>query len=283
MLIIGCGDIGAKVAEIGQKNGHKVLALVRSNASADQLQSKDISPLCVDLDTEKPPAEIDKHNEIYYFAPPPPSGQDDPRISKVLSRLSATHKQRIVYISTTGVYGNCNGEWVDEERPANPQVDRSKRRWSAEQQLRQWQQKTGGEIVILRVAGIYGPNKLPLARLQKQVPIIEESAAPWTNRIHSEDLAAICWEAMRKGGDGEVYNVSDGAPGNMTDYFNQVADATGLDRPPIISTEQAQKELSAGMLSYLGESRRMNNKKLLRDLGIELKYPNLKAGLAASL
>jgi nucleoside-diphosphate-sugar epimerase len=169
---------------------------------------------------------------------------------------------------------------VDETREANPQVDRARRRWDAEQALRAWRERGGGELVILRVAGIYGPGKLPLARLRKQVPMVAEGDAPWTNRIHADDLVEVCLAAMARGGDGEIYNVSDGRPGNMTDYFNRVADLAGLARPPLISLQQAQQELSPGLLSYLGESRRMDNAKL-RELQVSLRYPDLDSGLAA--
>jgi nucleoside-diphosphate-sugar epimerase len=131
------------------------------------------------------------------------------------------------------------------------------------------------------VAGIYGPGKLPLARLRRGEPTVRESEAPYTNRIHIDDLVRVCLAALARGGDGEVYNVSDGVPGNMTDYFNQVADWAGLPRPPQIPLAEATDRLSAGMLSYLQESRRLDSGKLRRELGVALRYPDLASGLAA--
>jgi nucleoside-diphosphate-sugar epimerase len=157
------------------------------------------------------------------------------------------------------------------------------RRWDAECQLQAWRQQTGGQAVILRVAGIYGPGKLPIARLQRGEPMIREADAPWTNRIHIDDLVTACLAAMARGGDGEVYNACDGQPGNMADYFARVADAVGLPRPPEISREEAGQALSPGMLSYLGESRRLSNRKLVQELGVVLRYPTLAEGLAASV
>ena len=200
---------------------------------------------------------------------------------RFLAALPEGAKPRIVYISTTGVYGDCRGAWVDEHHPANPQVDRARRRRDAELQLLRWRDANRGEVIILRVAGIYGPGKLPLARLEKQVPMVSEAEAPWTNRIHIEDLVVVCEAAMSRGRDGECYNVSDGRPGNMRDYFDRVADAFGLPRAPMISLAEGRDRLSAGLLSYLGESRRLDNRKMVGDLGISLRYPNLASGLAA--
>ena len=133
--------------------------------------------------------------------------------------------------------------------------------------------------MILRVGGIYGPGRLPEKRIRDQIPVIHETLAPKTNRIHADDLAEICIAAAKYGRDGEIYNVSDGCDSNMTEYFFQVADHLGLARPPSIDWETAKNVLSPGMLSYLRESRRMNNSKMLKELRIRLKYPDLISGL----
>ena len=141
--------------------------------------------------------------------------------------------------------------------------------------------RRGGELVILRVAGIYGPGKLPVERLRKQVPMVAEDEAPWTNRIHIADLVSVCEAAMARGMDGTVYNVSDGNPGNMRDYFDRVADLFGLPRAPVVRLADARGLLSAGLLSYLGESRRLDSRRMRDELGVQLRYPNLASGLAA--
>ncbi|MEJ2694830.1 MAG: SDR family NAD(P)-dependent oxidoreductase, partial [Candidatus Thiodiazotropha sp.] len=146
-----------------------------------------------------------------------------------------------------------------------------------------WSSETGGELVILRVAGIYGPGKLPIARLESGRPMVDEADSPITNHIHTLDLVEICQVAMTRGVSGEIYNVCDGHPGTMTGYFNRVADFLGLSRPPAISLEQAKRQLTPGMLSYLGESRRLSNRKLVEGLGVRLRYPTLAEGLPASI
>jgi nucleoside-diphosphate-sugar epimerase len=172
---------------------------------------------------------------------------------------------------------------VAEDRPVRPLAARAKRRWDGEQVLRKWRDDSGGELVILRVAGIYGRGRLPLERLRKGLPLIRESEAPFSNRIHVSDLVQVCMAAMARGRDGEVYNVSDGHPTTMTDYFNRLADAAGLPRSPLISLAEGQRQLSPGMLSYTRESRRLDNRKMLGELGVELKYPTLDRGLPACL
>ena len=282
MLIVGCGDVGTLIAEAARARGESVACITRTADSAAALQLRGHDARALDLDRARPGVtDFTAHRRIFYLAPPPPTGDDDPRIERFLDAVPAQSGRRIVYVSTTGVYGDCDGDWVDESRPPNPQVDRSRRRLDAEQQLHEWRHTGGGELVILRVAGIYGPGKLPVERLRKQVPMVAEDEAPWTNRIHIADLVSVCEAAMARGMDGTVYNVSDGNPGNMRDYFDRVADLFGLPRAPVVRLADARGLLSAGLLSDLGESRRLDSRRMRDELGVQLRYPNLASGLAA--
>lgn len=257
--------------------------MVRSEAATEELQAAGIDVRQCDLDTRPLPLEcITGCRDIFYFAPPPPTGDDDPRMAGLLTALEQQSRpRRIVYISTSAVYGDCHGDWITEAQPVNPTTPRGRRRLAAERQLQTWTESRGVQWIILRVPGIYGPGKLPLARLQKRLPVLREADAPWTNRIHIDDLAAVCVAAMASTHANTVYNVSDGSPGNMTDYFFRVANAAGLPRPREVSRDDAQQVLSPGMLSFLRDSRRMDNHKLLEELEIELQFPDLEAGLAA--
>jgi len=281
VLIVGCGYIGGRVAALLAAEGHDVSAVVRSRQSAEKLAESGAVAVCTDLD--RLPTDVDwgcQAADIYYFAPPPVEGQQDLRMRAFLASLPASLSvRRFVYISTSAVYGDCHGAWITETQPLQPTTPRGWRRLDAEQQLQAWCEKQAAQWMILRVPGIYGPGKLPLERLRKGTPVLRETDAPYTNRIHADDLAAICIAAMQSSSCNQVYNVSDGHPGNMTDYFFRVADAAGLPRPPEVSREEAQTVLSAGMLSFLNDSRRMDNSKLLHQLGIELRYPGLDAGL----
>ena len=281
VLIVGCGHVGRRVAVSLHARGQHVTGLVRSTTSAAQLRELGIDALCLDLDdSASPMPRSGKFGAVCYLAPPPSTGVQDTRMRGFLESLDKTSPpRRIVYISTSAVYGDCRGDWITEDQPLQPATDRGRRRLDAERQLQAWAARHGVEWVILRVPGIYGPGKLPLERLRKGLPVLREAEAPYTNRIHADDLATICVAALDSDHHNTVYNVSDGHPSTMTDYFFRVADAAGLPRPPVVSREEAQQVLSAGMLSFLQDSRRMSNQKLLRDLRVTLRYPDLDTGL----
>ncbi|MEN8180824.1 MAG: SDR family oxidoreductase [Pseudomonadota bacterium] len=284
VTIIGCGDIGSRVAKACLARGDRVQGWVRTPASLERLRDLEIPDMQVDLDAPAAVIPGIHNHQLFYFAPPPAAGQEDHRVARLIQLCrESVSPSRVIYLSTSGVYGDCQGEWVDETRPPNPVVDRARRRLDAESRWKAWSRETGGELVILRVAGIYGPNKLPLQRLQSGQPMVSEEDSPITNHIHIFDLVKICLTAMQRGRTGEVYNVSDGHPGSMTGYFNQVADFLKLPRPPLITKAQAERLLSPGMLSYLRESRCLSNKKMLDELGVVLSYPSLIEGLPACL
>jgi nucleoside-diphosphate-sugar epimerase len=280
-LIVGCGDIGERVAGLCQQQHVPVTGLVRSVASVQRLQQAGINPLQVDLAqseklAELPSAEI----TIFYLAPPPKEDDTDPLIHRFLAAISNdAPPEKLVLLSTTAVYGDCQGEWITETHPARPQTARGRRRLDAERAAHDWSVDSGVPMVILRVGGIYGPGRLPLARIKQGLPILREAESPYTNRIHQDDLAQICIAAAQRGKAGEIYNVSDGQPGTMSRYFKDIASAYGLPLPPEVDLVEAQKVMGAGMLSYLKESRRLDNRKLIEELGVVLQYPNLEAGL----
>lgn len=280
MLIVGCGDLGQRIALRARARGESVLGIVRREESARALLQQGLAVRALDLDRDITLGDDEQGQAaVYYFAPPPSTGETEPRLQRFLSALGGDRARRIVYVSTTGIYGDCGGAWVDETREPRPLAARAMRRHDAERQLNAWRSAGGGEIVILRVAGIYGPFKLPLQRLRRREPMIAAVDAPWTNRIHIDDLVSVCEAAMVLGRDGEAYNVSDGRPGNMRDYFDRVADAFGLERAPEVSLVDAQDRLSPGMLSYLAESRRLDNSKMLEHFRLSLRHPDLASGL----
>jgi len=285
VFIIGCGDVGRRVARLERADGCAVAALVRSADSARRLHALGIAGVPGDLDSPGSLAGLAVAGiRVYYFAPPPAAGRGDPRMRHFLAAASGqAPPARIVYISTSGVYGECRGEWVTEDRPPHPESDRARRRLDAEHQLLAFGAANAVPVMILRVPGIYGPGRLPVARLRAREPVLREEESPWSNRVHIDDLVAACRAAMRRGRGGAVYNVSDGHPTTMTDYFNRAADALGLVRPPQIALAEAPARLSAGMRSYLAESKRLDNRRLREELGIDPVYPDLSRGLVASV
>lgn len=281
-LIVGCGYLGLRLALKYAGEGVAVTGITRSAEGVARCVAAGIDARAVDLDAAVRLPFDASGAELFYLVPPPASGTADGRVGRFLAALGA-RPRRIVYLSTTGVYGDCGGAWIDETRPVAPGADRARRRWDAEERFRAWRRETGGELVILRVAGFYGPGRLPLERLKKRLPLVREEEAPFSNRIHVDDLVSAASAAMERGRDGEVYNVCDGHPTTMTDYFLRIAALTRLPAPPLISLAEARRELSPGMLSYMGESRRLSNAKMIRELGVELRYPTLAEGLPASL
>ena len=287
VYIIGCGDVGERVALRWQAEGIVSTGLVATEASLERLRSRGIKGLRLDLDSPKPVAlKFSPDSLVYYFVPPPVEGIRDSRCQHFLASLweraaeQANLPKRIVAISTTGVYGDCGGEKINEEQIPNPVADRALRRFDMENQLREWCVQHTVRLVILRVAGIYGPQRLPLQRIQKAIPVLHEALAPNTNRIHEEDLADICVAAAKVDTAFRVYNVSDGTDSNMTAYFYALADHFKLTRPPAVDWQEAERVMSAGMLSYLKESRRIDNTRMLKELAIQLRYPDLEKGLS---
>ncbi len=285
VLIVGCGDIGRRVARLVQQQGAGVDGVVRSVEGAQRLEGTGVTPLVADLNDPSSLAGLPTARAtVFYFAPPPGGGHTDPKARNFCASVAPGQEpEKLVYISTSGVYGDCGGAMVTEETPVNPQTARAKRRIDAESAFRQWGKQRGVAVVVLRVTGIYGPGRLPVSRLQGGAPLLRLEESPPTNRIHADDLARVCVAAAEKGADGEVFNVSDGHPSTMTEYFLAIAELFDLPKPPLVTMEEARKVMTPLMLSYLTESRRMDNRRMLERLGVTLLYPTLAEGLRASM
>lgn len=283
VLIVGCGYIGTMVARREIGSGATVHAFVKSEQSADEHKKNGIDVQTLDLDAELKSLNLlsTSYDVIYYFLAPQTSGFQDLRVQQFLSLLSETTSvSKFVLISTTGVYGDCSGDWLDETRVLSPVAARAHRRVSAEQQCIVWAKCLGVEIVILRVGGIYGEGKLPLNRLNRGDPVLAIVESPWSNRIYAKDLVEVCIRATRSGVKG-VLNVVDGSPSTMTEYFLKVADFAGIKPPKQITMEGAKRQLGEGILSYFAESRRIGNRRLIEELGADcVRFPSLDQGLA---
>ena len=285
VLIVGCGDIGRRLARRWQEEGVPVCALARSSRSARRLEGLGIAPIPGDLDEPATFALLPTKGALaYYLAPPPEGGDSDPRVQAFLDRIPPGEEpEKIVYMSTTAVYGDLRGGWATEETPPAPGTARGRRRLDAEDAFRAWGRERTVPVVILRVAGIYGPDRLPIDKVKGGAPVLAEHESPYSNRIHSEDLARICVAAGSRGRGGAVYNVSDGLPGTIAEYYCAVADLLGVPRPPAVTLAEARRVMSGAMLSYLSESKRVDNRKMLAELGVTLLYPTLESGIAASM
>jgi len=283
IFFAGFGDIARRIALQPEVAGLPLSAITRSEEKFAQLKAQGFEPLLDSFDDPENLGPLPLNGRtVFYSVPPPGGGFSDPRVGVFCAQVSPDNlPAKVIYLSTSGVYGDCGGALVDEQTPLNPQTARAKRRADAEAQLQRMAQEFGVPLVILRVTGIYGPTRLPLQRLQQNHPVLKPEESNTTNRIHAEDLARICVAAALKGEAGDIFNVSDGEHGTMTDYFNAVADQFALPRPAQISRAEATGVMNPLMLSYVDESRRMDNRLMLKKLAVKLRYPNLTAGLAA--
>jgi nucleoside-diphosphate-sugar epimerase len=284
VLIAGCGYVGQRLAARLALE-YEVTALVRTSQSAEQLTRARLRTLVIDLDRVRTTDVIPERLEqaaIFYLAPPPDNGESDLRLDRFL-QLATVPPRVFVYMSTTGVYGDAHGALVDESAPVRPMTERARRRVSAEEMTRVWCTERRVRRVVLRVAGIYGPGRLPLASLQRGEPVVRSNEAGFSNRIHVDDLVEACAAALANGEARGVYNISDGHSVSSTAFVQTIARLAGLPEPPQISMEEAQLTLRPERLSFLNESRRVSNERMLKHLGVRLRYADLEAGIRASL
>jgi len=275
-LIIGCGDTGVRVAARAVAAGDTVTGVVRSEPSAAKVRAVGAHALRVDLDADV--LDLPACDRLFYFAPPQREGDTDTRMARVLHAIDSVPTYT-VYISTSGVYGDCGDAWVDETRPVNAESERAKRRVDAERQMLEF----SPQARVLRAPGIYGPNRLPVERVQEGTPILNDTDGGWSNRIHIDDLATIAWLAGTQALTHNIYNASDGHPTGLGVYYDTLADMLGVSPPPRISWAEAEQRFSAMRLSFLRESRRLSNQRLRDDMGYELAFADFHDGLAASL
>ncbi len=216
---------------------------------------------------------------------PPRSDKPDHSLKQIQlfcsfrSQIHGLAKPRITYVSTTGVYGNVDGRWIDELTARNAQSDRAKRRIADENQLFNGSKMGWADIQILRAPGIYGVDRLPVDRLKSRQPAIEAKDDSWSNHIHEVDLGRLAFWSQIKGGSREVINACDQTPMRMGDYFDQVADALGLERPPRLPRDRVREVVSPMMWSFMQESRKIRSIRMHR-IGFRLNYPSVQTYLA---
>ncbi len=266
LLIAGHGDIARRtVPLLGTR--FEIQALARATG--------------MDLDRPETLAALEPADAVLHCAPPPSSGAADTRTANLLSAPERGQilPTRFVYISTSGVYGDCGGALVDESRALNPQSARARRRAQAEEQLALWCSARRVALVVLRAPGIYAADRLPLERLRAGTPVLREADDVYTNHIHADDLAAICARTLEDSAPAGVYNAADDTRLKMGEWFDLVAERAGLARPPRIARAEAAGRIAPELLSFMIESRRLDNSRLKHVLGVRLRYPTVREGL----
>ncbi len=276
ILIIGCGDIGLRVAKQLCRN-YRVFALTSQQSRFSELRGLGITPILGDLDKPETLWRLSGLAEtVIHLAPPQNIGHRDSRtrnLTRILAQGPAS-LSRLIYVSTTGVYGDHKGGRVSEITPVNPQSERAKRRVDAERVLRLWGPAHGVAVTILRVPGIYAANRLPVERLQARTPALISDEDAYSNHIQSDDLARLVCAAVYHGKPQRVINACDGGETKMGDYFDEVADAFGLERPARMPAVELQKIVSPMLWSFMRESRRVTNTRL-PELKTPLRYPSV--------
>ena len=283
ILIVGCGDIGLRVAQ-SLRGRVNLMALTSSPSRADALRDAGIRPLLGDLDQ---PATLRRlaglGQRVMYLAPPPGSGWTDPRVLTLTRALRLrTPPASVVYASTSGVYGDCNGQVAIETRAANAYTQRAWRRLDAENRVRFLGRAAAVRTSILRIPGIYAPDReggTPRQRLERGMAVLQACDDVFTNHIHADDLARACVAALWRGRPQRIYNVNDDSALKMGDYYDLAADLYGLPRPPRLPRSVAREQLPLMLLSFMNESRRMDNTRMKRELRMQLRYPTVSSGL----
>jgi len=283
LLIVGCGDVGLRVLRL-LGGRWRVLALSPSPERFELLRSAGAVPLHGDLDRPQTLGRLaGLADAVLHLAPPAAEGVADRRTLNLLRALARKGRvQRLVYASTTGVYGDCGGARFDETRAPNPSTDRAHRRADAEARVRWYGRRTGAAVSVLRIPGIYAfdrPGGDPRERLRRGTPVLAAEHDVYTNHIHADDLARACLAALHRGAPQRVYHASDDSELRMGEYFDLVADRCGLPRPPRLGRAQAEAQLSPLLLSFMSESRRLDNRRLKQELRVHLRHPTIVSAL----
>ena len=302
ILIIGCGDVGLRVAKLLQGRA-RLYALTHSPERHAALRAAGVTPISGNLDDRRSLRRLRQlADHILHFAPPPGEGETDPRTRRLLATLGAgsvtapparekppgcpandLRSVSLVYISTSGVYGDCGGARVSETWPARPSNTRAKRRDHAERQLRSFgrrgDQGNNHRICILRAPGIYAQDRMPAERVKKGLPAIVATDDVHTNHIHAEDLARLSLAALFRGRANRLYNAVDDSGLKMGDWFDVVADHLGLPRPPRLPRAEVIAAVTPAMRTFLTESRQLLNQRAKTELRFKLRYPTVREGL----
>ena len=293
LLIIGCGDVGLRLIPLATARYRvyaRIYALTRDASQCAALRALGVTPMIGDLDKPQTLSSIARiAHDVVHLAPPPAAGVTDTRTAHLIAALMNRQRaknnrgslpQHFVYISTSGVYGDCGGDVVPETRPTHPQTARAARRVDAERRLRAWGVRSGAQVSILRVPGIYAADRLPLARLERGTPALRDEDDSFVNHVHADDLARMVMAALNHGSPGRAYNAVDDLPQKMGEYFDLVADRYGLNRPPRVTRSDAARVIPANLLSFMSESRCLTNQRLKQELRFRLRYPSVLDGIA---
>jgi nucleoside-diphosphate-sugar epimerase len=281
LLIVGCGDVGMRLLPL-VRDRFRVFAVTSNPARCAELRAAGAIPVIADLDAPHTLTRLARLAPlVVHMAPPKGEGPSDTRTRHLVQALGAQRGMRLVYLSTSGVYGDCQGALIDETRTAAPHNPRARRRVDAERTLRAWGRQTGSRVAIIRVPGIYAADRLPMKRLADAAPALRAEDDVFTNHIHADDLARIVALALFRARPGRIYHAVDDTRMKMAEYFDVVADAFGVARVPRLARVDLAAQASAVTMSFMSESRQLGNARIKHELGMRLRYPDVTAAVQA--
>lgn len=280
VLVVGCGDVGMRLLPL-LRDRFRVFAITSQPARVHELRAAGATPIVANLDHPHSLHRLKGLADIVIHLAPPPSDGASDRRTRNLAAILPRHGT-VVYVSTTGVYGDGGGARFDETRPVAPANARAIRRVDAERTLRRWARRAQARLSILRVPGIYAGDRLPLERLKQGTPALRPEDDVYTNHIHADDLATIIALTVFRGAPQRVYHTVDDSDMKMGEYFDAVADAFGLPHPPRLPRAELAAKVSTMLLSFMSESRRLMNERMKRELGVKLRWGTVGEFLAGA-
>ena len=272
LLSLGHGYSAQALARRLIPQGWRVIGTTRSPSKAEVFRQSGVEPLLLPVDLAPALAEA-----THLLISAGPDAQGDPFLRQHGDAIRAARPDWVGYLSTTGVYGDRQGGWVDETTPPAPTGERGIWRWAAEQE---WQ-ATGLPVHYFRLAGIYGPGRGPFEKVRDGTARRIIKPGQIFSRCHVEDIAQVLEASIRQPNPGAVYNVCDDDPAPPEDVLSHAALLLGLPEPPAIPFDQA--EMSPLARSFYGDSKRVRNDRIKAELGVRLIHPDYRAGLAALL
>ena len=281
-LLLGCGYVATRLAETLGERGWRITATVRDEEAAAALRERGYDVFHFDGTAPLPQQAWEGVTHVLSSIPPDEEG--DPALRALADDLcrAAPGLRWVGYLSTVGVYGDHGGAWVDETTPCRPVSARGERRLAAERAWLALRERCGRPVHVFRLPGIYGPGRNPLRKAlegARKALVVKEGQV--FSRIHVDDLVAALALSMNAPRPGAIYNVVDDEPAPPHEVALFAHELLGLEPPPLVPFEQA--ELSSMARSFYGESKRVSNAKLKRELGWKPRYPTYREGLRALL
>ncbi|MFP4002541.1 MAG: SDR family oxidoreductase [Alphaproteobacteria bacterium] len=281
LFCFGLGYSALRLAEILRTEGWRVAGTTRDAEKAEALRARGLEAFIFSpgRPLENPGQALAGASHVLSSVPPGPEG--DPVLAAHAADLADAAPLWTGYLSTTGVYGDRGGGWVDEDSPLEPATGRGRRRLAAEAGWRNWAADAQRPLCIFRLAGIYGPGRNALRTVAEGRAKRIEKPGQVFSRIHVEDIARVLRASMARPGTDGVFNVCDDEPAPPADPVTFACELLGVEPPPLVPFEEAARDMPEMGRSFYAESKRCRNDRIKKALGVTLKYPTYREGLRA--